>query len=241
MASTGGAGNSSVVVAPHYSIIDDMRLNDIVVMPPWEGRNKKPNSQQWVRGSVRIKNPNGRISDLIVTGPKFRILYSGCNWNKICFADNDDNGVPAFSKLLRDLGRVVQEKIYSEPENFRPGSKNPSRFTFDLDLLKPSSDPSLYSDEIRTRLLTRRRVIESTNEEVDISAADLFTQDEDGNKILVEPCDIRSGGSMIPILKVSYYRNVERFGLVLTVLKGIYSPPPPREEDEMEWDFDIKN
>lgn len=220
-------------IVAHFSIVDDMLLRDIVVTPPWEGRN--PN-QAWVRGSIRIKNLQGRLTDLLVTGPKLRIIYSGCQWNKICFADNNDPGVPAFSQWLHAVGRVVQEQIFSAPAKFKPGSKTSGRFSFDIDLLKPSTDPALYPDEIRTRLLTQRNVDNTTGEAVDKAIAGLMME---GSRELVEPADIRAGGYLIPIFKVSYYRNVERFGLVLTVMKGLYFPPEAREEDAMDWEIDL--
>lgn len=229
------AGNDNAVVASHFSIIDDMLLRDIVVTPPWEGRN--PN-QAWVRGSIRIKNLQGRLTDLIITGPRLRIIYSGCQWNKICFADNADPGVQAFTQWLRTVGRVVQEQIFGAPGKFKPGSKTSGRFSFDIDLLKPSTDPSLYPDEIRTRLMTQRQVDSASGETVDKAIAGLMME---GTRERVDPSDIRAGGYLIPIFKVSYYRNVERFGLVLTVMKGLYTPPAPREEDAMEWEIDMEN
>lgn len=56
----------------------------------------------------------------------------------------------------------------------------------------------------------------------------------------VNPNDITAGMEVIPVIRLSYYRNIERFGLSLTVLKGqVFDGESKHEKTQnMDWVID---
>lgn len=194
-------------MAPFFASV--LQFDKLRVLPPYENKDKP--QAQWVRGYIR----NGS-NDFIITGPKLKICFSGCRWNKMVLAmpGPDDEMAYSFERWLRNLCPVVENQIWQNPEQFKPGAKSSTRFLFDHEFIKPSVDPSMYASELRCRLSIKR------DETVD---TDLFRV-ENGQKIPMEPSEITAGSYIIPIFRISYYRNIERFGLVLTIVKGEVFP-----------------
>lgn len=234
-------------VAEYFTQWQGDRLRDLQVCPPYEPRDRQ---LPWVRGQVRTQYSDGIMREFVVTGPKMRVCFSGCNWNRIVFAMNGaaDHNVYAFERWLRSVAERVRSDIWWDPPKFKPGSVTNSRFTFDEDFIKPSSDPSLYPDELRCRLSTRRVRPEAIDPNVetsvveDIVDADLRLYQENGSDdIVVDPKDIVAGSYVIPVIKISYYRNGERFGLVLTLIKGLVFPPETKNYkiNNHEWVMDF--
>lgn len=216
------------VMAEHFTRVDGERLSKITVLPPYEPKNQQtPTNLQWVRGNIRMDGAVSGINrDLVVTGPHLTVVYGGCRWNRLVFAlpGAANQEVYHFEKWLRSLIDVVKGQIWSNPQRYRPGSLTNARFTFDdTSCLKPSSNPSIYPDELVTKLSVRRTITTDTNgEEVfaDIPDTDFLLDNGDGMIDTILPNDITAGSVIQPIFKISYNRNNERFGLVLTVLKA---------------------
>lgn len=228
------AQTSTMPLATHFSNVTEALLQDYaVVVPPYEGKNSTP---AWVRGSIRLRGP-GVMEDLVVTAPSLKVVFSGCRWNRLVMAAPSEHDPSyEFVQWIRTLGAYVESTIFAAPDKYKPGAKNAVRFTFDLDVLKASSEPTMYPDEIRTRLSTIRRPSPDDPEAfLDTSNAILMNQEGEP----IEPADILAGGTVMPIIKVSYYRNVDRFGLVFTVLKALYTAPPDRpQNDNASYEFD---
>lgn len=226
-------------VAEYFSKFGEDRIKDLVVVPPYETNKDKLN--QWVRGYIKYRtSPDSYPQELVVTGPKMRVCFGGCKWNKIVFGvpkENDDFPDPAvkeFRAWLATIARKVKSTIFDSPEKFRPGSKSSSRFTFEEDLIKPSSDPDKYPDELRCRLSTVRRemteaerqehndlLFDPTSDQTELVDADIFTV-SDGIKVAVDPTTITPRSYMIPVVRISYSRQGDKFGLTLTITKGQY-------------------
>ena len=228
--------------AEHFSKFDISRFTTISVLAPYEPKDR---NIQWVRGSIRYNNNNGSgPRDLIVTGPKLKVCYGGCRWNRLVFAMNGDINpdVKMFESWLSSLSSYVRDQIWSNPNKYKPGSITNQRFYFDEGLVKPSSDPIMYPDELQTRLSTKR-VPDVTGAISDIVDAEIFQESVNGPEY-VAPEDITAGSHIIPIIKISYNRNIDKFGLVLTVLKAKYFPSEyiPRERISNDsWTFDTCN
>jgi hypothetical protein len=232
--------------ASYYSHISEEELekgSSIAIVPPYEPKDKV---MPWVRGALKLHDDSyiyHTMKDLVVTGPKFRICYSGCKWNRMCLEIGPRE--QEFVHWLGVLASVVQRGIWAYPEKYKPGAKNNSRFIFDTDFIKPSSDPSRYPDELRCRLSTAKRLMnvptdDSTYE--DIVDANLFTI-VDGEEVPVDPASIQSGWMIVPVFKLSYYRNLERFGLVITIIKGHVFPVErgPSGPANFEWSIDYQS
>jgi len=225
------------ITAHYFTRVDDVMLSRLAVMGPYENKTAP---SVWARGNIRIANyhGNGHFEQFVITGPRMKILYGGCRWNKIVFAmDHNDPACIDFVNWVGKVSDIVKTNIWSAPEKFKPGSKSNSRFVFENDIFKASSEPGIYSDEIRFRIASRRGAVEGTGETIDIPEVEFYKLGYDFSREKVEPYEIRSGGSMIPMIKVSYFRNGDKFGLTLTVLKGLYSPPDINSPQSMELDL----
>lgn len=223
-------------IAPNFTIITPDRLNDLLVVPPYENKDR---ALPWVRGFIRIKQPSGPATDFVVTGPKLRVLYSGCRWNRVVFAvDTGDILEP----WIRSVAHKVETIIWTSPELYKPGAKTSNRFMFDLDAIRPSSDPLLCPDELRMRLATYRKDSEENpDDQVDVVNAHLFMINEVGQEVNIAPSDVQGGGYIVPIFRISYFRNIERFGLTLTLLKGMYIPPMNTPTKNEDWVMDTSS
>lgn len=221
--------------ADYYADWTPERLDDIVVRPPYENKDGNRTSH-WVRGDIRFRYFDSIMRDLVVTGPKMRVCYSGCRYNSVVFAmDTDNDEVTGFQRWLQDLNQAVRTTIWADPSKYKTGAVSCARFTFDQDI-HPSKDPNLYPDEYRCKLAVKRRYLD--NGEVEET---LDTQLLDGNKSsCMNPLDVTAGSYIIPIIKFNYYRNGERFGMAGTVIKALVFPADPSKNgmvENKEWDF----
>lgn len=218
---------------------EDIR-SAMIVHPPYE---PKAMATQWAKGYMRLGS-----SEFVVTGPKMKVCFSGCRWNKLVFALNGaaNEEVYAFEKWLSTVHDIFREIVSASPEKYKPGAKTSTRFLFDNDYMKASSDPAMYPDELRTRLSIHRQMVvdSSTSKDdpdfIDIVDTHLFCVSDSSIAIPVDPSEIMAGMEIIPIIRLSYYRNIERFGLVLTVLKGQVFEGDQKTDrpTNSDWEFD---
>lgn len=225
-------------VAEYYTNWNEDRVKELVVQPPYEPKDRQI---QWVRGNIRHRYYDDLLRDLVVTGPKMRICFGGCNWNRIVFAMNGaaNAEVYGFERWLRLLADHVKTTILADPGKFKPGAVSGSRFVFDDDYIKPANNP-VYPDELRCKLATRRETPPDEEGYVDVVDADLYTHSVNGEEVPIDAKEITAGSFMIPVLKFSFYRNVERFGLAITVIKGLVFPAERRNYtiDNRNWIMD---
>lgn len=225
-------------VADYFKKWTKDRLETVHVQPPYDVKDAL-----WVRGSLRYKREDDSVQDLIVTGPKMKICYSGSKWNRIVLAMNGTEDVYQFEMWLRHVAEYVRSAIWADPSRFRKGATSNLRFVFDDDVVKPSKDSMMYPDELRCRLSTRRET-NLSGDPVDVVDAFLFTRsDLDGATIQIDPSDIAAGSYIIPVIKISYNRTNDRFGLVCTVLQGLIFPSdgPRNKIDNSEWVIDTSS
>lgn len=216
------------------------RIRDLKVLPPYESKDRQ---SQWVRGSIRHDNYDNVLRELVVTGPKMKICYGGCNWNRIVFAMTPgDEQVSNFRQWLSILSSHVKSSIWAEPSKYKVGAMSSSRFSFEEDFIKPANDPTRYPDELRCRIATQRDT-GVDGSPIDVANASFYTVDNTGTEYTIEPHEITSGSFMIPVIKFSYYRNGEKFGINATVLKGLVFPvdKPNYQIENSAWIIDYPN
>lgn len=226
--------------AEYFTNWDEERLNQLYVLPPYEPRDRVAT---WVRGSIRHRYQDDLLRDLVITGPKMKVCFGGCNWNRIVFAMNGlaDTEVYKFERWVRGLAKYVKDTIWAEPGKYKAGAVSSSRFTFDDDFIKPANDPAKYPDELRCKLSTRRETVMDGGEPEEIVDADLFTINSEGEEEAIDHQAITAGSHVIPVMTFRYYRNGERFGLNVTVLKGLVYPAEKVNHsiDNRDWQMDI--
>lgn len=227
--------------AESFMRFDEQRLSTLQVMAPYEPKGR---IVQWVRGNIRYKpTANGFTRDLVVTGPRMRVCYGGCRYNRISFAllGAADAAGYAFERWIRNVGDAVKSIIWANPGKYKPGSVSNTRFVFDDGFIRPSNEPGVYPDELVTRLSVRRFTDTegAEGEYTEIVDTDITMDTADG-QVAVDPKDVANGSTMIPIIKISFNRNQERFGLVLTVLKAKYFPNENAQGrmENASWTFD---
>lgn len=216
--------------APHFSTLDYAAIEALSVLPPLESRDK---SITWARGSIW----DSSRSDLIITGPRLPVLYSGCRYNNMVFSMHGPADEPsyAFESFLHKVLSHVESSVSSSVEKYRPGTKNAALLQFERDFIRPSSYSSEMPNEMRVKLLIARQADEH-GEIVDMIESKFET--EDGTPI--DPQDIRSGSEIVPIMRVGYFRNGSKFGLNLTLLKGLVYPSAKRPRVSIsELEFDV--
>lgn len=226
--------------------VDKLQEN-LVVVPPY----RDDVSRQWVRGYLKIKNnlsPTGS-QDFILTGPKMRATYGGCQWNKLVL--NMDDETADFRAFLNQTSSIVRSIIKASPSKYKPGALTDSRFSWDdTMLIKQSKEPDKYPDELRCRLSTFRDALTSSsddglgdNKNIEIVDTYFFkTLDEDKTTFPLTPDEISIGDTIIPVFKVSYGRNIDRFFLILTLLKAQVIPnekPIYKKVSNDMWEMDI--
>jgi len=221
-------------IAEHFTKIGDERISGLTVVPPYVQDKEK--LSQWTRAYIKYKaTPDSAPRDLVITGPKLKVQFGGCKWNKIVFAVPRD-GELEFRDWIGKLAHKVKTTIFESPDKYKPGSKSSSRFTFEEDLIKPSSDPERYPDELlQCRLASVRRTMtgaerlenselfdptQDNNEQVD---ADIFSV-VDGIKVKVDHKDVSARSWFTPVIRVAYYRHGDKFGLDFIVTKGLLVP-----------------
>lgn len=224
--------------AQYFKNVNDLAA--LKVRPPFEPKDKV---LPWVYGSIR--NEDG--SEFVVTGPALRVCFSGCRWDKMVLAMPGIADPEAYEleRWLRSLTQHVENQIWQNPERFKPGAKSSSRFTFDHDLIKPSVDPAAYPDQLVCHLSTRRQAgtgfdedgaaITTTERIVD---TDLF-RIEDHMRVEMTPEEVLGGSTVVPMFKFSYFRNSDRFGLRVTLIRAHITPPESKPRvDNKDYEFD---
>jgi hypothetical protein len=219
---------------PNFTTFDNAALDALKVLPPLEPKDK---TISWARGSIRDSDFN----ELIVTGPRLPVLYSGCRFNSIVLSirgPGADDPSFAFEGFLHKVLSRVENEVGRNVEKFRPGLKNANLLQFDRDFIRPSSYGADLPNELRVKLAIKHGY--SDEGEVADLVETVFV-DEEGNNI--ESGDIAGGSEIIPIIRVSFFRNSNRFGLNLTLLKGLVFPTSKKRKliDFSELQFDHSN
>lgn len=219
--------------ATNFSNLDYVAIEALRVLPPIEPRDK---SITWARGSIRDQDFN----ELIVTGPRLPVIFSGCRYNNVVFAirgPGADDPSYSFETFLHRVLSHVENSVGHSVEKFKPGLKNAALLQFDRDFIRPSSYSADSPNELRVKLSVKRGEVDEHGEIVDM--IDTVFQDEHGNS--VDPESISSGSEIVPIVKIGYYRNGNKFGLNLTMLKGlVYHNTKKRKSiDLAQLEFDL--
>lgn len=219
--------------ATNFSNFDYAKIEALRVLPPLEPKDK---TITWARGSIRDDDFN----ELIITGPRLPVLYSGCRFNNVVFSIRGpgvDDASHAFEAFLHKVLTHVETSVSAGLEKFKPGLKNAALLQFDRDFIRPSSYSSDMPNELRVKLAIKRGEVDEHGEVVDMIET-VFVQ-EDGTA--VDPEEITAGSEIVPIIKVSYYRNGHKFGLNLTLLKGLIYPnlKKRRSMDLSQLEFDL--
>jgi hypothetical protein len=197
----------------HFSNYDYQAIESLRVLPPLEPRDK---SISWARGSIRDQDFN----ELIVTGPRLPVLFSGCRFNSIVFSIRGpgvDEPSYAFEAFLHKVMSHVEMAVTSNMDKFRPGLKNAALLQFDRDFIRPSSYGTDLPNEFRVRLAIKHGGVLENGEVGDV--IETVFVDEEGND--VDPESIQHGDEVVPILRIAYFRNQNKFGLNATLLKGV--------------------
>lgn len=216
--------------APSFN---NVLVENLRILPPLEPKDKTIN---WSRGSIRDQDFN----ELIVTGPQLPVLFSGCRFNNVVFSmrgPGADEPAYAFECFLHKVLSAVETAIAANPEKYKPGVKNAALLQYDRDFVRPSSYSPDLPNEMRVKLAVKRDQVDEYGQTVDM--IDSVFVDESGYTI--EPGDITAGSEILPIIKISYFRNGNKFGLNLTLLKGMVYPriKATRSINYSELEFDV--
>lgn len=214
--------------ASHFQHVAPENLR---VLPPLEPKDK---SVTWVRGSIRDKDFN----ELIITGPRLPVLFSGCRYNNVVFSIRGPGYDEDFEGFLHSVLSRVEETVCGAPDKFKPGLKNAALLQFDRDFIRPSSYAADLPNEMRVKLAIKREQVDNLEQMVEI--IETMFVDERGQE--VNPQDIEAGSEIIPIIRIGYYRNANKFGLNMTLLKGMVFPGTARTKKTMDYselEFDM--
>lgn len=219
--------------APLFSKISYDTIKALQVLPPLESKDK---SIAWARGSIR----DADFNELLVTGPRLPVLYSGCRYNNVVFSirgPGSDNPSFDFESFLHRVLLHVEDAVAAKPDKFKPGIKNAALLHFDKDFIRPSSYSVEMPNELRVKLIMNRSQVDEHGEVVDVIGTEFV--DEQGDRI--DPTDISAGSEIVPIIRISYYRNMNKFGLNLTMLRGLVFPSSKKRKsmDVSELEFDL--
>lgn len=219
--------------ATNFSNFDYVAIEALRVLPPIEPKDK---SITWARGSIR----DADFNELLVTGPRLPVIFSGCRYNNIVLAirgPGADDPSYAFEAFLHKVLSHVENSVGAALDKFKPGLKNAALLQFDRDFIRPSSYSADSPNELRVKLAVKRQEVDEHGETVD--RIETVFQDEEG--VSIDPEDIYSGSEIVPILKIGYYRNGNKFGLNITMLKGlVYHNTKKRKSvdlDQLEFDL----
>lgn len=211
-----------IMRCPHFSSFDYQAIEALRVLPPLEPKDK---SISWARGSIR----DAEFNELLVTGPRLPVLFSGCRFNSIVFSirgPSIDEPSYAFEVFLHKILSRVENAVTDNMEKFKPGLKNAALLQFDRDFIRPSSYGTDLPNEFRVRLAVKHGGVLENGEVGDV--IETVFVDEDGNT--VDPESLTSGAELIPIFRVGYYRNANKFGLNITMLKAVVYQSPKRQK-----------
>ncbi len=232
-------------IAENYKRFTSERLSSLIVQPPYEPKDK---AVQWVRGYIRYNNGDSfGPRDFVITGPRLRVVYGGCRWNRLVFAlptsgtSTNDQEAFEFRQWVEKLGAIIKGKVWSDPAKYRAGATSSNRFTFDDSFIKKSSDPSIYPDEMSTRISTCRLTDAPAGEPNDVVDAEILEEGPTGLVPMEDITMINAGSYVTPIIRVSYNRFNDRFGMVFTVIKAKYEHvenPNKKMCSNASWQFD---
>jgi hypothetical protein len=219
--------------AAHFSNFDYAAIEALRVLPPLEPKDK---TLTWSRGSIRDTDFN----ELVITGPRLPVLFSGCRYNNVVFSirgPGEDESGHAFEAFLHKVLSHVEDSVAAQLDKYRPGLKNAALLQIDRNFIRPSSYAADLPNELRVKLLVKRESIAENGEVVDMIETQFV--DEEGRSI--DPQDIMHGSEIVPILRIGYYRNGNTFGLNLTMLKGLVYPSTKkrRSMDISQLEFDL--
>lgn len=212
----------AVMRCSHFSNYDYQAIEALRVLPPLEPKDK---AISWSRGSIRDSDFN----ELLVTGPRLPVLFSGCRFNSIVFSIRGpgvDEPSYAFEAFLHKILSHVEACVTGNVEKFKPGLKNAALLQFDRDFIRPSSYGSDLPNEFRVRLAVKHGGVMENGEIGDI--IETVFVGEDGSPM--DPDAIRSGDEVVPIFRIGYYRNANKFGLNITMLKAVVFPSAKRKK-----------
>jgi hypothetical protein len=168
------------------------------------------------------------MRDVVFTGPRLRVCYSGCRWNTVVFAM--DGSQEEFEKWLKQVDDQFEITVRADPHLFRVASRvGPA---FPKFIIQPSSNPELYSPELRCRLST---AVRKGLDEPEVNAYLVGAKDN----MPVFPHEITAGSYMTPVMKLGYHKEGDNFGLNLTVLKAIHESNPIGQMSNDAWDMDV--
>lgn len=219
--------------ATNFCNFDYVAIEALRVLPPIEPKDK---SITWARGSIR----DADFNELIVTGPRLPVIFSGCRYNNVVFAirgPGADDPSYSFEAFLHRVLSHVENSVGGSVEKFKPGLKNAALLQFDRDFIRPSSYSADSPNELRVKLAVKRGAIDEHGEIVDMIET-IFLDQEGG---AVDPENISAGSEILPIMKIGYYRNGNKFGLNLIMLKGIVYPSNKKRKslDLAQLEFDL--
>ena len=189
-------------------------LSKYRVLPPMESKDKNV----WPRGSFRDTDFN----ELIVTGPRLPLVFSGCRFNNLVFAMKGpaDEAAYAFEEFLHRVLSMVETAVDKDPTKFMGGIKNRNILVFDRDFVRPSTYSADEPNEFKVRLAVKRNQLDEHGEVVDMIDAEFV----DAEGVRVNPEDLRKGDEIMPIMRVGYHRNANKFALTFTLLRGKVFP-----------------
>lgn len=159
-----------------------------------------------------------------------RVCYSGCRWNTVVFAMDDNQA--EFEDWIYKVHSNMETSVKADPQFFKVNPRGTA--TFGGFIVQPSNNPELYPPELRCRLSTSR---------VDMSAEPVNTaylMDAASNQPM-EPHQVTSGSYMTPVFKLGYFKDGDNFGLTLTVLKAVCEPNPVRQMTNDAWEMDTSS
>lgn len=154
-----------------------------------------------------------------------KVVYSGCRYNSIVFAM--DESTTNFRKWLSEIHGIMSKAILADPVRYKFAGRGAPTFLKDI-VTENASD--LYPDELRCRL-----AIERTGNDINDTKITSVFLDKDGNS--VTPSCIYGGGLVLPIFKLSYYKEGDDYGLQLTMVKGQYEAPESTRVSNDDWQF----
>jgi hypothetical protein len=123
----------------------------------------------------------------------------------------------AFECFLHKVLSHVEDAVTANPDKYKPRHR---------ERRDPVLRPRLYPTLLLLRRSPQRVPCEAVREAgvwpgarvESVDVTDTVFVGENGEPI--EPGDISSGNEIVPIFRVSYFRNANKFGLNITMLKG---------------------
>lgn len=161
-----------------------------------------------------------------MTGPRLRILFTGCRWNTIAFSM--DSSSTEFVNWLNELTTTVETAVRTDPASFKVKPQSTPSFS---SVLIPSPSMDFPDPFIRVRLATIGRGDEAV-------AVAYMVNKKTGEQM--GPQGVMHGAFGTPVLKIGYTKDGDQFSLGLTLLKIDYEEPENRQIGNDAWIIDSK-